>query len=256
AMNVQTGRATGKSPYTFVFGQDPVQHFSLLEDLHQQDIIDEETLSDNFFEDFNNSDDDFEPEPSASNQLEPSMSNQPEPLIMNQLEPSTLDQPKPSTSDQPKPSTSDQLESSTSNQTEPSMLNHSEPSTSNYSEPSTSHFETSLLNYSELSMVNQSELSISSQSESSMSNQPEKRSPLRNIQNTRSYHQLSREYANKSLAKYRNRMRDQMLKKNKHPLEYSINDYVCISIPKIDRNSIDRHTLPCKIIGELPNKTY
>ncbi|CAG8809791.1 22622_t:CDS:2, partial [Cetraspora pellucida] len=162
---------------------------------HQQDIIDEKTLPDNFFEDFNNSDDDFEPEPSASNQLEPLMSNQPEPLIMNQLEPSTLDQPKPSTSDQPKPSISDQLESSTSNQTEPSTLNHSKPSTLNHSEPSMSHFETSMLNYSEPSMVNQSELLMSSQSESSI-------------------------------------------------------------ISKIDRNSIDWHTLPCKIIGELPNKTY
>ncbi|CAG8755598.1 7094_t:CDS:2, partial [Cetraspora pellucida] len=49
----------------------------------------------------------------------------------------------------------------------------------------------------------------------------------------------------------------QMLRKNnKHPLKYSINDYVCIAIPKIDCNAIDQSTLPCKVIEELPNKTY
>jgi hypothetical protein len=50
-MNVQTVRATGKSPYSLVFGQDPMCHFSILDDLHQQNIIDEEALPDKFFED-------------------------------------------------------------------------------------------------------------------------------------------------------------------------------------------------------------
>ncbi|PKC60878.1 hypothetical protein RhiirA1_467395 [Rhizophagus irregularis] len=58
--------------------------------------------------------------------------------------------------------------------------------------------------------------------------------------NTQSHHQLFCDYANKSLVNYRNQMKDQMLKNNKHPLEYSINDYVCLAIPRIDRNSIDR----------------
>ncbi|CAG8600248.1 14210_t:CDS:1, partial [Cetraspora pellucida] len=50
---------------------------------------------------------------------------------------------------------------------------------------------------------------------------------------------------------------DQMMKKNnKHPLEYSINDYVCLEIPRIDRNSVDRSILPCKVIEELSDKTY
>lgn len=34
-------------------------------------------------------------------------------------------------------------------------------------------------------------------------------------------------------------MKDQILKNNNHPLEYSINNYMCLVIPKIDRNSID-----------------
>ncbi|CAG8777413.1 14522_t:CDS:2, partial [Dentiscutata heterogama] len=101
----------------------------------------------------------------------------------------------------------------------------------------------SILDHSESSLLN------------SENNRNLQRLPLQNIQNIQS-HQLSREYANKSLIEYRNRIKDQMLKKNKHPLEYSINDYICVAIPKIDRNSIDRYTLPCKIISELPDKMY
>ncbi|CAG8629244.1 18993_t:CDS:2, partial [Racocetra persica] len=42
---------TSKSPYSLVFGQEPVQHFSILKDLYYKNIIDEEELPDNFFED-------------------------------------------------------------------------------------------------------------------------------------------------------------------------------------------------------------
>ncbi|GBC14602.1 KRAB-A domain-containing protein 2-like [Rhizophagus irregularis DAOM 181602=DAOM 197198] len=48
AMNVQTVRATGKSPYSFVFGKDPMCHFSILDDSHKQNIADEKALPDNF----------------------------------------------------------------------------------------------------------------------------------------------------------------------------------------------------------------
>ncbi|CAG8701941.1 1183_t:CDS:1, partial [Dentiscutata heterogama] len=81
--------------------------------------------------------------------------------------------------------------------------------------------------------------------------------PLQEIQNIQSHHQLSREYANKSLIIYRNKMKDQIMKKNnKHPLEYSINDYVCLEIPRIDHNSVNRSILPCKVIEKLSDKTY
>ncbi|CAG8790260.1 4007_t:CDS:1, partial [Racocetra persica] len=53
--------------------------------LYQQDIIDKEILPNNFFNDFNNSNNDFEPEPSVLNQLKSLISNQSEPLILNQL---------------------------------------------------------------------------------------------------------------------------------------------------------------------------
>ncbi|CAG8683538.1 14631_t:CDS:2, partial [Cetraspora pellucida] len=133
AMNIQTSHMTGKSPYSLVFGQDPVQHFSILEDLYYNDknIVNEEDLPSNFFEDSEEA--------------------------------------------------------------------------------------------------------------------------LPNIQ---SHHQLSRKYANESFANYRERMKNQMLKKNKHQLEYAINEYVCIAITKIDHNNIDQHTLPCKVIEELLNKMY
>ncbi|CAG8499198.1 17356_t:CDS:2, partial [Racocetra fulgida] len=83
---------------------------------------------------------------------------------------------------------------------------------------SENNFESSILNQPELLISIQPEPSMSSQSESLMSNQ--------------------------------------MLKKNKNPCEYSINDYVCLMVPKINHNSIDQYTLPCKIIEELPNQTY
>ncbi|CAG8618742.1 14120_t:CDS:1 [Cetraspora pellucida] len=45
-------------------------------------------------------------------------------------------------------------------------------------------------------------------------------------------------------------------KNNKHPLKYSINDYICIAVSRIDCNAIDQPTLPCKVIEELPKETY
>ena len=50
-MNVQTVHVTGKSSYLLVFGQDPMCHFSILDDLHQQNIVNEEALPEKFFED-------------------------------------------------------------------------------------------------------------------------------------------------------------------------------------------------------------
>ncbi|CAG8842971.1 15748_t:CDS:2, partial [Racocetra persica] len=173
-------------------------------------------------------------ESSALNQ-ESSALNQPESSALNQPESSALNQPESSVHpilDRSGSLSNQEFSASTLNQ-----------------EFSTSHKPES--DKSRSSIINKSGLSTLFQDD----NNDKCRLPLCEIQNIQS-HKLSREYANKSLVEYRTRMKDQMLKKNKHPLEYSINDYVCIAIPKIDRNSIDRPTLPCKVIEELPNQTY
>ncbi|CAG8774329.1 210_t:CDS:2, partial [Cetraspora pellucida] len=49
-MNIQTNYATGKLPYSLVFGQELVQHFSILEDLYYKSITNKEELPEIFFE--------------------------------------------------------------------------------------------------------------------------------------------------------------------------------------------------------------
>ncbi|CAG8622260.1 11722_t:CDS:2, partial [Racocetra persica] len=94
AMNTQTVHATGKSPYSLVFGQDPIKNFSILEDLYQQNVINEEELPADFFEksDDNNQFvlDQFDFLTSESSAL-----NQ-ESLALNQPKSSALNQPESS----------------------------------------------------------------------------------------------------------------------------------------------------------------
>ena len=47
-----------------------------------------------------------------------------------------------------------------------------------------------------------------------------------------------------------------MSKGKKRVLEYAIGDLVRVVIPKIDRFSIDRPTLPCKILAKTENDHY
>ena len=51
-------------------------------------------------------------------------------------------------------------------------------------------------------------------------------------------------------------MVNQMNKGKKRITDYQIGDLVRIAIPKIDRFSIDRPTLPCKILEKTENNQY
>src|ERR1043166_9046946 len=51
-------------------------------------------------------------------------------------------------------------------------------------------------------------------------------------------------------------MVNQMNKGKKRITEYQIGDLVRIAIPKIDRFSVDRPTLPCKIMEKTENNKY
>ncbi|CAG8573700.1 4832_t:CDS:2, partial [Cetraspora pellucida] len=154
AMNIQTSRATGKSPYSLVFRQDPVKNFSIHEDLYQRNSYS-------------------------------STSDQSKLLALNQefLKSSVLSQSR----------------SPTPNQEISLMLNQ----------------ESTTLLQPESLTLHQSKPLILNQHRSSIINQ-----------------------------------------EDNHPLKYSINDYICIAIPKIDCNAIDQSTLSCKVIEELPNETY
>ncbi|CAG8508936.1 1892_t:CDS:2, partial [Scutellospora calospora] len=257
---------TGKSPYSLVFGQDPIQHFSILEDLNNQNIVDEEELPDNFFEDTNNvSTESLSPSPteiSSSSLPEPSSSipfEPSSPILIESLSPIPIE-----------PSSIIPIKSSSSIPLEPSSLitiDLSSPILYELSSPNL--LEPSLLIPINSSSLIPFELSLPISFESSLNSfelspspkisksyLTESSLPNLTMPKNNNSHQLYREYANKSLDSYRDRMKNQMLKKNKHKPEYSINKYVCIAVPKIDRNHVDRHTLPCKVIEELPDKMY
>ncbi|CAG8723167.1 4904_t:CDS:1, partial [Dentiscutata heterogama] len=83
-----------------------------LEDIHQQDIVDEESLPDNFFEDSNNSNDNFKDQLFESNEPGSIVSNKPKLLMSNESELSVLNEPESLISNEPEPSILDHSESS------------------------------------------------------------------------------------------------------------------------------------------------
>jgi hypothetical protein len=66
-------------------------------------------------------------------------------------------------------------------------------------------------------------------------------------------HAVYRRYANAHLERYRDELKTQMEQKNKRPQQYQQGDFVAISVPRIDRSSTDRPTLPCKILEVSEN---
>ncbi|CAG8605186.1 9690_t:CDS:2, partial [Scutellospora calospora] len=66
-------------------------------------------------------------------------------------------------------------------------------------------------------------------------------------------HEYLRNAARRDLQLYTEAMMNQMLKKRKM-VDYHIGDLMHINVPKIDRYSTDRPTLPCKIINIVDNK--
>ncbi|CAB4432218.1 unnamed protein product [Rhizophagus irregularis] len=62
--------------------------------------------------------------------------------------------------------------------------------------------------------------------------------------------------ARKDLQIYTEKMANQMNKKKKRIVEYQIGDLVRVFVPKIDRFSVDRPTLPCKILEKTENNKY
>ncbi|CAG8773729.1 16242_t:CDS:1, partial [Dentiscutata heterogama] len=114
AMNIQTVRATGKSPYSLVFGQDPLKNFSILEDLYQKNVVDEENLPDDFFEESDDNDLLLDQSESLDQSKLPTVLNR-EFSTLNQFESSTLNQVKSLTLNQFESSTPNQFESSTPN---------------------------------------------------------------------------------------------------------------------------------------------
>lgn len=69
-------------------------------------------------------------------------------------------------------------------------------------------------------------------------------------------HEILRESARQNLQIYTDKMVNQMNKGKKRTTDYQIGDLVRIAIPKIDRFSIDRPTLPCKILEKTENSQY
>ncbi|RGB40611.1 hypothetical protein C1646_663765 [Rhizophagus diaphanus] len=74
------------------------------------------------------------------------------------------------------------------------------------------------------------------------------------INNTQ--HEILRNMARQDLQDYTNKMANQMSKGRKRIKEYQIGDLVRVAVPKIDRFSIDRPTLPCKIMEKTENNKY
>ena len=68
-------------------------------------------------------------------------------------------------------------------------------------------------------------------------------------------HEILRITARRNLEQYTEKMANQMLKKRKL-IDFKIGDLVRIKIPKIDRFSIDRSSLPCKIMEKIKDKHY
>ncbi|CAG8712077.1 22238_t:CDS:1, partial [Racocetra persica] len=50
AMNIQTSRQIKNSPYSLVFGQNLLHHFSLLKEVKERHINNKDKLSNNWFE--------------------------------------------------------------------------------------------------------------------------------------------------------------------------------------------------------------
>jgi len=69
-------------------------------------------------------------------------------------------------------------------------------------------------------------------------------------------HEILRNMARQDLQDYTEKMVNQMNKGKKRIREYQIGDLVRVAIPKIDRCSVDRPTLPCKIIERTENNKY
>jgi hypothetical protein len=68
------------------------------------------------------------------------------------------------------------------------------------------------------------------------------------LKNSTNTHATYRTYANAHLEKYRDELKTQMEQRNKRPQKYQQGDLVTISVPRIDRSSTDRSTLPCKVL--------
>lgn len=71
-----------------------------------------------------------------------------------------------------------------------------------------------------------------------------------------SQHEILRNMARQDLQIYTEKMVNQMNKGKKRVKEYEIGDLVRVAVPKIDRFSVDRPTLPCKIIEKTENNKY
>ena len=69
-------------------------------------------------------------------------------------------------------------------------------------------------------------------------------------------HEILRNMARQDLQDYTNKMANQMSKGRKRIKEYQIGDLVRVAVPKIDRFSVDRPTLPCKIMEKTENNKY
>ncbi|CAG8595124.1 1259_t:CDS:2 [Rhizophagus irregularis] len=69
-------------------------------------------------------------------------------------------------------------------------------------------------------------------------------------------HKILRNMARQDLQNYTNKMANQMSKGRKRIKEYQISDLVRVAVPKIDRFSVDRPTLPCKIMEKTENNKY
>ncbi|CAG8721565.1 8956_t:CDS:1, partial [Ambispora leptoticha] len=79
---------------------------------------------------------------------------------------------------------------------------------------------------------------------------------LADVTNNLSGHEILRQSARQSLEAYTEKMVQQMSKGKRKLTGYEINDLVRVAIPKIDRFSIDRPTLPCKILDKTENNKY
>jgi hypothetical protein len=69
-------------------------------------------------------------------------------------------------------------------------------------------------------------------------------------------HKILRSMARQDLQSYTDKMANQMSKGKKRVQEYQIGDLVRVAVPKIDRCSVDRPTLPCKIMERTENDKY
>jgi len=69
-------------------------------------------------------------------------------------------------------------------------------------------------------------------------------------------HEILQKMARQDLQSYTNKMANQMNKGKKRVKEYQVGDLVRVTVPKIDRFSIDHFILPCKIMKRTENDKY